>query len=606
MLRSWRDIGGAWLGRRVIALDPGSHCLKVLLVEVAFGRLRPIQFRTIDLHAEREQTREEIQEQLRAALDQMGDHPIALALPQHLSLSQIIDLPPANPLEAMRLIEDATVKLSGLSESVLVYDHIKLQPLGIHAHPCWITVCQERDILELLSRLRISDDALYEVTSSANALTAAYRAQEPGADRVVLIDFGAASSVLAIMVAGQGVYAASFPIGGDGFTEALAAAENCSFETAEKAKRSRNLFAGTDALPAVQAKADEWGNQVERILNEWLEDYPELQLTLQSFRVVLSGGSMRQPGLADYLKSRASLNFTGWPVGTDDEDEFSAAQFAVASGTALQALRKNPQPASLLPFGLLQARQQDRSLRRFQLGQICLLLLIGLVLAFGTWKKFALLHDKTDLLAYRRSSREKVHLLASVTGQLARDYKRLTPVLEGQQQTLDTLKTLSMLQQARSNAPSWFVLFADPKSYYSSKPLVEQTNQPPPAANVPPALVVPPFPRGFIAEICLPEDGEAMRQATTRLVAHLKQPSFFRKVDLLSADLRRNLADPKTVMPDHLVSLVLELPESEWGMALESRKNEPAPADKGKAKSIQRPVGPKPKGEAPSSSPKAP
>ena len=53
-----------------------------------------------------------------------------------------------------------------------------------------------------------------------------------------------------------------------------------------------------------------------------------------------------------------------------------------------------------------------------------------------------------------------------------------------------------------------------------------------------------------------------------QLVDELKEQQLFSKVDLLSDDLRRNLADPKVVVPDRDFVLVLDFAETEFQQPL--------------------------------------
>ena len=103
--------------RRVLALDAGSRCIKLLLAESDFGRLRSLKEELVDLQAEGLVAAEELQTHLQATLEEWGRPPLALILPQHASVSQVIDLPLAPESEVARLIQDETVKLSGVSEA---------------------------------------------------------------------------------------------------------------------------------------------------------------------------------------------------------------------------------------------------------------------------------------------------------------------------------------------------------------------------------------------------------------------------------------------------------------------------------------------------------
>jgi len=90
--------------RRVAALDPGSRCLKLLLAESDFGRVRIQKEELVDLRAEGLVSPEEIKAHLLATLDAWGSPPLALVLPQHLSISQLIDVPLAPESEIKKLI----------------------------------------------------------------------------------------------------------------------------------------------------------------------------------------------------------------------------------------------------------------------------------------------------------------------------------------------------------------------------------------------------------------------------------------------------------------------------------------------------------------------
>jgi hypothetical protein len=65
---------------------------------------------------------------------------------------------------------------------------------------------------------------------------------------------------------------------------------------------------------------------------------------------------------------------------------------------------------------------------------------------------------------------------------------------------------------------------------------------------------------------------DTARQVRRQLVDELKEQRLFSKVDLLSDDLRRNLADPKVIIPDRDFVLVLDFAETEFQQALPPRK----------------------------------
>jgi hypothetical protein len=69
---------------------------------------------------------------------------------------------------------------------------------------------------------------------------------------------------------------------------------------------------------------------------------------------------------------------------------------------------------------------------------------------------------------------------------------------------------------------------------------------------------------GCIAELCVPEDADTARTILSQLVNELKQQPLFSKVDLLSDDLRRGLADPRVVLPDRHFVLALDFAATDF------------------------------------------
>ncbi|MGH7970787.1 MAG: hypothetical protein ACREIC_18865, partial [Limisphaerales bacterium] len=260
--------------RRVLALDAGSRRVKLLLAESDFGRLRILKEELLDLEAEGLVSADEVRSHLRFSLERLDNPPVALALPQHLSISQVIELPLAPESEVDKLIADETVKLSGVSESRIVYDFVRTETSARNRQQFWVTLCQEGDIRERILRLGIEQDELCDITTVANALIAAYRATSPLCSRAILVHLGAQTTVVVILLAGQGAFASSFQMGGDFFTRALARQLDSADETAEQLKQQKNLLRGPDASPEFAAIVDGWVAELKRQLSEWFQQNP--------------------------------------------------------------------------------------------------------------------------------------------------------------------------------------------------------------------------------------------------------------------------------------------------------------------------------------------
>jgi hypothetical protein len=195
----------------------------------------------------------------------------------------------------------------------------------------------------------------------------------------------------------------------------------------------------------------------------------------------------------------------------------------------------------------------------------------------------------------------------SFTADLMAEYENLRPVLAAQQNTIDTLKTFSFLQQSRSNRAFWYVLLSDQSTYFSQPLAAQSTNRPAktnllttsleqprlgplaarPVANLTNSSLARP---GFIAELCVPGDAEASRQVLSELVNSLKQERLFSKVDLLSDDLRRNLADPKVCVTDRDFVLALDFAETDFQQPIRWRRPGPSVSPRSGQKLNPRPA----------------
>ena len=605
--------------RRVLALDAGSRCIKLLLAENDAGRARILKEELIDLQAEGLVAAEEIQAHLQARLEEWGRPPLALVLPQHLSISQVLDLPLAPESEVDKMIRDETVKLGGVSESRIVYDFVRTETTAKNRQQFWVTLAQEGDIRERILRLGIEQEDLCEVSTTANALIAAYRATNPLSSRAILVHLGAQTTVLVILLAGQGVFATSFQMGGDFFTRSLARLRHCSEEAAESLRRTKNLLFGPDASPEFAAVVDGWVAELKRQLNEWFERNPSVAPEAASFELVASGGAFDQAGLMDYLEAQAGLDLHPWPKDTQPEAVLPSKHFEVALGAALQALGHSAQPVSLLPDDYRLAWQKRLRFQRLEIASLGLALLCVLLFALGTWHKVSLISRKQALLAKIQAGQEAVEANDALAADLTAEYESFRPLFARQQNTLDTLQTLALLQQSRSNRSFWYVLLADQLTYFSQSQGGASTNKlsrtnlfattvsrPKRRATefVPGATTstnLSPAKPGLIAELCVPEDADTARRVRLQLVDELKEQRLFSKVDLLSDDLRRKLADPKVIIPDRDFVLALDFAETEFQQPLPPRKPLPgSPARSGLRRPTRAPVTPPENSENPS------
>ena len=536
---------------RLIAIDAGSHSIKILLVEKRRGGVKVLRQEILNLQEEKLLSAEEIGRSLQPLLAGMGEYSIALALPQHMPLSQVLDLSAASE-GVKQLIEAETLKNRDLRDSAIVYDCVRLKPFGRHQNSFWVTLCKEADIFKQIARLSLNVEDVCEVVPSANVLALAYQKTTNPSENIVLVDIGASSTLVTIVIGGQVVHATTFAIGGNLFSETIASKKNCPIEAAETLKQTKNLLSGPDALPALAAVVDGWRAELERVVKDWALENPEVKVSVSSLSVVLGGGGAAQPALIDYLNRGGGFGFVSWPK-YEGTAESLTGRFAICYGAALQTLADTQHAGSLLPAALRSEWNKQRIHQHFLAATTLFLLLIFFCLALGTWQKLSLIHEKKELLTQTTLALKKAEIMEGLEDEFTQKYERLRPILRRQQQTLDLLNTLSLLEKSRTNRSLWYVLFADQQSYFSGKTSFA-TNR---TQSVEPLETKP----GFIAELCLKEEGEAMRSTLGQVVGELKQSPIFSSVDTLPVDLRKNLANPKVLIPDRHFALVLDLAE---------------------------------------------
>ena len=565
----------------MLALDAGSRSLKLVLAESDFGRLRILKEELIDLQAEGLVSADETKAHLQETLTDWGRPPVALVLPQHMSISQTIELGSAPESEVKNLIHDEIVKLSGVSDTRIVYDFVRTQTVANNRQQFWVTLCQDGDVRDRIMRLGIEQEDLCEVTTTASALVNAYRAMRPSSSRAILVHLGAQSTVLVILLAGQAAFVTSFQMGGDFLTRSLARILACSEERAESIKCDRNVLKGEEACPEFAVVLDGWVAELKRQLNDWFEHNPPLAAEVASFDLVASGGGFDQPGLFEYLETEAGLKFHPWPKPSQPEAVCPSKRFEVAFGTALQALGQSAQPVSLLPEDYRANWQKRLARQRIESASVALALACFLLLSFGTWQNIRAAFAREALEVKVQASKESIRTNNELSAELLAQYEELRPLLARQQFTLDALNTLALLQQSRSNRSFWYAFFSDQQTYFRG-PILASTNRAAgtnlfakqllaefaPAA-VPAALTNAPLgTRGFVAELCVPEDPETARGILSQLVSDLSQQPLFAKVDLLPDDQRRSLADPKVIIPDRHFALELDLAATDFEQPL--------------------------------------
>lgn len=547
--------------RRCIAIDLGRSHIKILLGERTHQTLRILDHQMISLQEEGLISPEEINQHLHLSIATYGNYPVILVIPQHQAISQVVDLPQTDNRHLRELIEEETIRLSGLSESAIIHDHVRLNPFGKFQNPFWITITRERDLEGLVDKLAAGGVAFSGITTSANALASAYFHCSLPSERVVLADLGATSTTIAIIVQGQNIQVSSIPIGSESFTEAIASARGCSFEEAETIKRTQNLLQGDHRIPALIEVLDAWLREFETSVRAWMEDNADLEGKLQPFRIVFTGGGSTQLGLLPYLHSRSVFEFQKWPEPAPSGWNVPLDRYAIACGALVEAFNPSHRHCSVLPEALRTQRKRHDQLVVVN-GFIIFLLGILLVLILaGSIHKALVNARKSDLLEDAQAAWKKAQGVDNLIHQRDLEYSSVLPVLQRKKNTIDFLQILSNLQNIRRQKNLWFVLLADQNSYAAGSTLVSYGLNPTNLADHFELSNKAATSNLFVIELCIPDSEAEKLKPLNDLVADMKQTELFRKVDILPASQRTNLIDPKTILPGKHYALAVELAE---------------------------------------------
>lgn len=164
-----------------------------------------------------------------------------------------------------------------------------------------------------------------------------------GMKHVVMLDFGATSTDMSIMLDGQLVFSQSIAIGSDSLTQAVVNKFNFEYQQAEEYKRNYGVVEGilegkmyATLSPILEAVLTEVRRGIEFYKNKTLASAPS--------NVLLSGDGALLPGLADYISKNLGVS----AILSDPwknivvPDKFrnivtkSASSYSVAIGLALK------------------------------------------------------------------------------------------------------------------------------------------------------------------------------------------------------------------------------------------------------------------------------
>ena len=164
-----------------------------------------------------------------------------------------------------------------------------------------------------------------------------------GIKHVAMLDFGATSTDMSIMLDGQMVFSQSIAIGSDSLTQAIVNKFNFEYQQAEEYKRNYGVVEGILEGKMYATLSPILGAVMTEV-NRGIEFYKNKTLAPAPTNILLSGDGALLPGLADYITKSLGVNTVlanPWnnirvPDKFSNIVAKSAASYSVAIGLALK------------------------------------------------------------------------------------------------------------------------------------------------------------------------------------------------------------------------------------------------------------------------------
>ena len=250
--------------RRVLAVDAGSRCIRLLLLESHFGKLRLRAAGGAGPAGGRPGFRRRTQSAPAGHGCRLG--PATARAGAAATNRRLADCGPA----ARARCRSPPTHRSGNPQTWRrerkrdgLRFHPRADPRRRIARASGSPFVRKSEIQSRIAQLGLDDQEFREITTAANALLTAWHAARPGQRDAVLVHAGAQNTTLVVIRNGVGVFASSFPMAGDFFTRAIARLVRGTPQAAEGLKRSTNLLAGEKALSGFRGNRGRLGGGIE-------------------------------------------------------------------------------------------------------------------------------------------------------------------------------------------------------------------------------------------------------------------------------------------------------------------------------------------------------
>lgn len=268
----------------------------------------------------------------------ISDRNVIFALPESNVYTRIVSFPPLTDAEVGSAVGWQIEGYIPISKKDAVYDHQIVQRTEKGVEVLIIAVPR----VFVMKYMKVAQLAGLKELSIETELLSLSRSIVPPGKRCVVIDFGATSTDIAIVVNGQVKLSRSISTAGQALTRAVAQGIGVESRQAEEYKKTYGLTDESlegkvkDALdPVISVVVDE----IKKALGFWREEHPDVGIEM----VIVSGGTSILPSFTPKLTQAISLEVTiGNPFANIKMDPQNAKNispvaplYAIAVGLAM-------------------------------------------------------------------------------------------------------------------------------------------------------------------------------------------------------------------------------------------------------------------------------
>lgn len=563
-----------WRNRHLIVMAPDSDAVRVVVFEETFrGPLRRESY-GFKLDGDPDETQSlggplEWEHFVRSHVDDSW----IIILPHQVTISQWMDLDSSQPGQLENRLEEQTRQLVGLGESNIVVDYVEVPSSDPDRSAYWITYCQESEVHKIIQEFGLKNVAICDVVADADALAAGLQSSPEISGEWLMLDVRDGGTSTIVFEGAHPRYCSFFPIGNE------MAKEQETRSAGPIRVGIRNEFKGLESLrirKGIPEIASEWARDINRAWQEYrasiLKDHQSSALTCP---VILLADSSVFPAWETAVREKLQVSLLKaesiWPepVTNLQPDEWRHW------GAVLATHRKKVEVPSLLPESVKAAwneKQIGIIWRSLALLSCVFAMVVMLVAVF---QKGMLWKMKTELIEEVKDVELRFDQSLLVLQRLKQEYRMLQPLIQVEQDTYTAIEILGSMQHIRTNQNAWMVLLADQDSYYADDVLSSTNTTTSPDLELVNRTNRVNMHRGFILELVLKSEGEAMRQELADVVTFLRDQDFLFNADILPADTRRPLVDSELLIQDRHFAVSMEMDASD-AIAISDKLNSAA------------------------------